>query len=170
MIIWLASYPKNGNTWLRTLISAYYYTKDGLFLGDQQLNHIPQFPVKKYFEGFNYNLNLPGDTSRFWIAAQERINKDKEIKFFKTHNALVKLGQNNFTDKKNTLGCIYIVRDPRNVLNSMSTHFQLDNDNTLNVMLDENNFTYDFKKKKILVIINLLAHGKKIISRGKTII
>ena len=31
MIIWLASYPKNGNTWLRSLISAYYYTKDGFF-------------------------------------------------------------------------------------------------------------------------------------------
>ncbi len=147
MIIWLASYPKNGNTWLRSLISAYYYTKDGFFLGDQHLNYISQFPVKKYMEGFNYNLNLPGDTSRFWIAAQEKINLEKNIKFFKTHNALVRLGQNNFTNKKNTLGAIYIVRDPRNVLSSMSRHFQLDYDKALEVMQDVNNFTYDFKKK-----------------------
>ena len=147
MIIWLASYPKNGNTWLRSLISAYYYTKDGFFLSDQQLNYIPQFPVKKYLEGFNYNLNLPGDTSRFWIAAQEKINTDKKIKFFKTHNALVRLGQNNFTNQKNTLGGIYIVRDPRNVLNSMSRHFQLNYEKALDIMQDQNNFTYDFKKK-----------------------
>mgnify|MGYP001231528931 FL=1 len=147
MIIWLSSYPKNGNTWLRSLISAYYYTKDGFFLSDKQLNHIPQFPVKNYLEGFSYNQNLPGDTSRFWIAAQEKINLEKKIKFFKTHSALVKLGQNNFTNKKNTLGGIYIVRDPRNVLDSMSRHFQIDYEKALDVMQDQNNFTYDFKKK-----------------------
>ena len=31
MIIWLASYPKSGNTWLRSLIATYFYSKDGLF-------------------------------------------------------------------------------------------------------------------------------------------
>ena len=55
MIIWLASYPKNGNTWLRSLISAYYYTKDGIFLGDNHLKNVQQFPVKKYLESFDYD-------------------------------------------------------------------------------------------------------------------
>ena len=31
MIIWLASYPKSGNTWIRCLLSSYYYTKNGNF-------------------------------------------------------------------------------------------------------------------------------------------
>ena len=31
MIVWLASYPKSGNTWLRSIISALVYSKDGLF-------------------------------------------------------------------------------------------------------------------------------------------
>ncbi len=148
MIIWLASYPKNGNTWLRSLISAYYYTKDGLFLGDQQLTNISQFPLKEYFDNFKYDIGKPGDTIRLWVAAQEKINLDKKIRFFKTHNALVKIGQNDFTNQKNTLGGIYIVRDPRNVLDSMSRHFQINNDKALNIMQDENSFTYDFKKKK----------------------
>ena len=146
MIIWLASYPKNGNTWLRSLISAYYYTKDGIFLGDNQLKNIQQFPEKKYLENFDYDLAIPGDTSRFWILAQEKINKDRKIKFFKTHNALVKLGKNDFTNRANSLGGIFIVRDPRNVLDSMSRHFQIDHDKALEVMQDEKNFTYDFKK------------------------
>jgi len=147
MIIWLASYPKNGNTWLRSLIGAYYYTNDGIFLGDQQLANIGQFPAKKCFDSFKYDLSKPGDTTRLWVAAQENINSDKKIRFFKTHNALVKIGQNDFTNQKNTLGGIYIVRDPRNVLDSMSRHFQINHNKALNVMQDENSFTYDFKKK-----------------------
>ena len=148
MIIWLASYPKNGNTWLRSLISAYYYTKDGIFLGDNHLKNIQQFPVKKYLESFDYDLSIPGDTSRLWVLAQEKINEDRKIKFFKTHNALVKLGNYDFTNRANSLGGIYIVRDPRNVLDSMSRHFQIDHDKALEVMQDKKNFTYDFKKKK----------------------
>ena len=146
MIIWLSSYPKNGNTWLRALISAYYYSDDGFFLGDQNLQNIQQFPVKKNLEGFNFDPRKPGDSARYWILAQEKLNMDKKVKFLKTHSALVKLGQNNFTNKKNTLGCIYIVRDPRNVIDSMSRHFQIDHDKALSVMQDEKNFTYDFKK------------------------
>ena len=147
MIIWIASYPKNGNTWLRALISAYYFTESGFFLKDKQLNNIKQFPSKEYFNGFDYDCSVPGATSKYWIAAQDKINNEKKIRFLKTHSALVKLGNNNFTNKKNTLAAIYIVRDPRNVLDSMSRHFQISYDEALKTMLDQHNFTYDFKKK-----------------------
>ena len=30
MIIWLASYPKSGNTMLRSMLSAYFFTEDGI--------------------------------------------------------------------------------------------------------------------------------------------
>tara|TARA_B100000989_G_C19518874_1_gene463084 strand:- start:68 stop:919 length:852 start_codon:yes stop_codon:yes gene_type:complete len=146
MIIWLSSYPKNGNTWLRSLISAYYYTNDGLFLGDENLRKIEQFPNKKNLQGFDFDPSKPGDSSRFWVRAQEKINLDKKVRFFKTHNALVKLGQNDFTNQKNTLGGIYIVRDPRNVIDSMARHFQINHDEALNAMQDEKKFTYDFRK------------------------
>ena len=78
MIIWLSSYPKNGNTWLRSLISAYYYTNDGFFLDEKQLQNIQQFPVKKYLETFDYNPKKPGDTVRLWVAAQDKINLAQE--------------------------------------------------------------------------------------------
>ena len=35
MIFWIASYPKSGNTWLRALVSTYYYSNNGYF--DQNL-------------------------------------------------------------------------------------------------------------------------------------
>ena len=147
MILWIASYPKSGNTWLRALLSAYYYTSDGIFSDDKILNNIGQFPEKKYFTSFKYDPTLPEDTSKLWIEAQNKINFDKKIKFFKTHNALVKLGVNQFTDKKNSLGCVYIVRDPRNVISSLSNHFEMDFEDSLNFMIDQKKFTYDFFKK-----------------------
>ena len=147
MILWIASYPKSGNTWLRALLSAYYYTSDGIFSDDKILNNIGQFPEKKYFTSFKYDPTLPEDTSKLWIEAQNKINFDKKIKFFKTHNALVKLGVNQFTDKKNSLGCVYIVRDPRNIISSLSNHFEMDFEDSLNFMIDQKKFTYDFFKK-----------------------
>lgn len=45
MIFWIASYPKSGNTWLRALISAYYYSQDGVF-NQNILKNIGQFPEK----------------------------------------------------------------------------------------------------------------------------
>ena len=49
MIFWIASYPKSGNTWLRALLSAYYYSESGVF-DDSLLKKIKQFPTKEYFE------------------------------------------------------------------------------------------------------------------------
>ena len=31
MIIWLASYPKSGNTYVRAFLSAYYFSENGEF-------------------------------------------------------------------------------------------------------------------------------------------
>ena len=48
MIIWLASYPKSGNTWVRSFLSAYYYSKDGKF-DFELLKKIKQFPSRDFF-------------------------------------------------------------------------------------------------------------------------
>ena len=87
MILWIASYPKSGNTWLRALLSSYYFSKDGSF-NQEFLKMIDQFPQKSYFKDFDYDPTKTTDTSKFWIKAQEKINNDKKFKFFKTHNIL----------------------------------------------------------------------------------
>jgi len=146
MIIWIASYPKSGNTWLRSLISSYYFSEDGLF-NQNSLPFIQQFPQKKYFKSFNYNPKIITDTAKFWISAQKIINMDKKIKFFKTHNVLGSINNSKFTDKKNTLGCIYVVRDPRNIITSLQNHYEMTKEESLNFMLNENKFIYDYSIK-----------------------
>ena len=43
MIIWLASYPKSGNTYLRALLASYFFTEDGNF-NFETLDSIKLFP------------------------------------------------------------------------------------------------------------------------------
>jgi hypothetical protein len=146
MIFWIASYPKSGNTWLRALISSYYYSNDGVFNQDL-LKKIDQFPTKKYFNGFNYNKKIATDTCKFWIKAQEKINfENKELKFFKTHNIFGKLNNHDFTDRKNSIGCLYVVRDPRNVFTSLKNHYQLNNDQAIKWMTNDKNYIYYIQK------------------------
>ena len=147
MILWIASYPKSGNTWVRSLICSYYYTNDGVFTDDAILKNIGQFPEKKHFEKFDYNTSVPGDTIKFWIKAQDSINRDKKFRFFKTHNFLGKINNTQFTNEENTLGAIYILRDPRNVITSIKNHFEMTYEESLEFMLNERKYTYDYFKK-----------------------
>ena len=125
MIIWLASYPKSGNTWLRFFIVS-LLLKENNEVSLKHLEGIKQFPTNYHFRGFNLSkpdLGKLNKICKYWTAAQKIINSDNKIRFFKTHNALCKLDNNIFTNEENTLGTIHIVRDPRNVLSSVNNHF-----------------------------------------------
>ena len=122
MIVWLASYPKSGNTWVRSMIASLLYTENGFF-NFEILKNIPQFPDNKYFKDFTNNLENFDQVMKYWKIAQDKINLDNEIKFFKTHHINCKINEYSFTDKSNTLATIYIVRDPRSLVSSISNHY-----------------------------------------------
>ena len=125
MIIWIASYPKSGNTWVRAIISSLIYSNDGVF-NFELLKKIQQFPNRKHFENFTQKFQDINELKKFWVAAQNWINLSGEIKFFKTHHINCKIGEHPFTNNNNTLGTIYVVRDPRNLVNSFVNHYQID--------------------------------------------
>ena len=137
MIIWLASYPKSGNTLLRSILSSYFYSEDGIF-NFKNLEKITQFPQTTHLMSIGVDVNNEEEVFKNFINAQNFINQEKEkVKFFKTHSSLCKMYDSNFTDLKNTLGSIYIVRDPRNVVTSLAHHYGLSVDQATNVMIDK---------------------------------
>jgi len=142
MIFWIASYPKSGNTWLRALISTYYYSENGIF-EDYLLKKIDQFPTKKYFKDYKYDKKNAGETCKLWLKAQEKINLKNEIKFFKTHNVFGKVNNFDFTNSQNSIGGLYVVRDPRNVITSVKNHYQLNDEQAIEWITNENNFIYN---------------------------
>ena len=132
MIIWIASYPKSGNTYIRSLLSAYYFSKDGNFNFDL-LKNIKQFPNTEFFDS---NINSLDDASNNWLYAQKKIKQQNKIKFLKTHSCLGAYKGKPFTTVDYSLGGIYVVRDPRNVISSVMNHFSLNADEAYNFMTD----------------------------------
>ena len=153
MIIWIASYPRSGSTWIRALISTYLFSEKENKVFDN-IKKIINFPNINHFKGiFEINKFLKEELkdkkkkdkkkfeiSKYWIAAQKKINLNKEITFLKTHNFGGSLEGNDFTNSENTLGVIYLVRDPRSVAISNAHHNNISFDQSVNDLLDEKIF------------------------------
>ena len=134
MIIWLASYPKSGNTWVRSMISSLLYSNDGNFNFELMLK-VSQFPEKKYFKNFVNDFSNFNEIKESWILAQDTINLDNQIKVLKTHQGNYTVGKNSFTNDQNTLATIYIVRDPRALITSISNHYTLSIDGACDFLI-----------------------------------
>ena len=158
MIIWLASYPKSGNTWVRTIINQIIFndvkSKTEVF---DNLSRIRRYPSKTDIVGLpqlpNHNVftkeqkkEVIDFTIKNWSISQEKINKNNKTNILKTHNLLCKLnldGKNySFADLNNTIGVIHIVRDPRNIVTSVKNHFSITTEeDSVEMLLNKYNWT-----------------------------
>ena len=127
-IIFIASYPKSGNTWIRILISSLLDNlvklnenslKKFEFNDLEKINMFSQLAYFREIKGcilkedgvLNENFAINN-----WINAQKLINQtSSKTKFFKTHNIRGKINGKNFTDETVCAGFIYIYRDPRDI-------------------------------------------------------
>ncbi len=109
------------------------------------MKNIDLYPQQKYF---NIKIDKPGEINSYWEISQEKIISEKKIKILKTHNSLLALNGKDFTKPKYTLGIIYIVRDPRNVITSLKNHYDLDYQQSLDFMLNEKKYLYDVREEK----------------------
>ena len=73
------------------------------------------------FENLGIDIRNNDEVIKNYIKVQETLNLNRSIQFFKTHSCLFNFyNKYPFTDLNNSLGVIYIVRDPRNVVTSFS--------------------------------------------------
>ena len=134
MIIWLASYPKSGNTWLRYFILSLINKKE---VNLNEMGNIPVFPHTRFFKKLINKKDISEIASK-WIEAQKFLNRDNKIKFLKTHNMFMTYKNYSFTDRENTLGGIYVVRDPRNVVCSIKNFYDFESfDKASELLLSE---------------------------------
>jgi hypothetical protein len=157
MIVWLASYPKSGNTWLRSIIGQFFdkdLNKNKVFERSKKIRVYPsKIDYLELDEIFNSKVFLQEQKKKIlektiinWSLSQTKINLNNDTNYFKTHNMLCKINVNDkhypFTDLENTIGVIHIVRDPRNILTSLKNHFSFEDDESaLRFMMNEDQTT-----------------------------
>ena len=91
-IFWISSYPKSGNTLVRAIISALFFSKNGKFELNQ-LKHSSQFEkrdrlnlIKKINKEDFLHLDQLKILSKYWLTLQkkENMNIEKGFGFMKS--------------------------------------------------------------------------------------
>jgi hypothetical protein len=142
-IIWLASYPKSGNTWLRAFIY-------NLVENPARPGNIASLPG--YFEDESkprwYQPYLAGGQTgelsfEQAMALRPQVHQDiadsraRGSIFTKTHNMFGQLGGVPVHNMRVMAGAIYVVRNPLDVVLSVADHFGLEVDQAIEFMASE---------------------------------
>lgn len=143
-IIWLASYPKSGNTWLRAFLANYMRNAQqplpindlpNHILGDNMLVHYQQYSGKPADAITPEAVaKLRGPVHR-WMAA----SRGEDV-FVKTHNLIAKVGGVPLITPEATAGALYVVRNPFDVAVSFAHHYQVTLERAVESLCDDNYF------------------------------
>ncbi|HET6157569.1 MAG TPA: sulfotransferase domain-containing protein [Dongiaceae bacterium] len=139
-IIWIASYPKSGNTWMRAFLHNLLRNPDESY----DINKITDFSTSdssiNWYEAQDkrpWQEWQPLDIARMRRGAQLAICAwRKDDTFVKTHNASVSYLGYPLIYQDLTAGAIYVVRNPLDVVVSLSHHYGTDIDTTVNILAD----------------------------------
>ncbi len=139
-LVWIASYPKSGNTWIRAFL--HNYIRQGQAPYD--INALTDLTAADV-NAERYHRYDPRPASRYSIADVQRMRPlvhrdlmalDRTLVFVKTHNARIEVAGVKLITPEVTAGAICIVRDPRDVAVSYSAHLGRSIDETIDRMAD----------------------------------
>lgn len=144
-IIWLASYPKSGNTWTRNFLHNLINVMSGEDTSSQNINRMNQMSTWEIAaKPYEVLLGKPvKECTRSEIASvrhkvQQKIaDAANGLAFVKTHHALVMDRQHPTINFNVTSGAIYIVRNPLDVAISFSHHM----DSTIDSAIEQMSLT-----------------------------
>lgn len=140
-IIWLASYPKSGNTWMRAYLHNLFRNParpadinelDSIILGDSQkrwYQAVADRPLDQLTEEEIWRLT---PKMHRYLASHS-----PESVFVKTHNMIGLVYDIPIISMDVTAGAIHIVRNPLDVVISLADHFGLDIDGGIALMNDD---------------------------------
>lgn len=139
--IWLASYPKSGNTWIRIFLGCY------LNDGPVDINSLPldltHYDLHKHFYRAVSPKGIP-DSSHFEITNLRGAVLQHMYScspgwpvLIKTHHARVRMYGVDLIPNVLTERAVYLVRDPRDVAVSYANHTGQDIDTTIEMMADK---------------------------------
>ena len=125
-ILWLASYPKSGNTWIRAFLANYLpdarkpvrinALRDFAF-GDMRVEYYEQVSGKKADDLTGPEINALRPRVHRHIAAS-----GPNPVFMKTHSALTEIEGIPTITPEATYGAVYVVRNPMDVAVSFAYH------------------------------------------------
>jgi hypothetical protein len=134
-IIWLASYPKSGNTWMRALLHNLLVNEDkpvdinrlnSFCLGESKASHYSLLEPRPLTEISDREI------SELRLKVHESLTQaSPDSVFVKTHNYLGEWEGIPMVNMEVTAGAIYILRNPLDVVISYAHHFGVDIDEAI---------------------------------------
>jgi len=142
-IIWLASYPKSGNTWMRSLL-AHYFMPKGQAPDINSLRNFTTGDNRVDFYDRAAGGQYTGETVRDWLrvrhSALKMIAGSKDgHHFVKTHCPPIFYEDHELIPSNVTAAAIYIMRNPFDVVLSFARHTGEDLDTTVQRMQSDQN-------------------------------
>ncbi|MDH3665850.1 MAG: sulfotransferase domain-containing protein [Paracoccaceae bacterium] len=139
-IIWLASFPKSGNTWLRTFL-ANYFQPPGSTLDINNLSNFTTGDVRQDLYDRIYGASFHPETPLEWLRVRQRVLRMVAASkpghhFVKTHCKVMRLEGYDVIPPEYTAAAIYIMRNPFDVAPSYARHMGTDVDAVIEHMKD----------------------------------
>jgi hypothetical protein len=137
-ILWLASYPRSGNTWLRAFLHNLLRNPDEPY----DINRLQDFTLLEHDARWyrRFDPRPATELTKEEVAAlrpkvQEAMTRaSPDTVFVKTHNALMEDRGHPLISLPLTAGAVYVVRNPLDVVLSYSAHFGVSLDAAVDAM------------------------------------